>query len=234
MKKQISYPSVGTVLQSWTVTGETQPGSPPRTPVRCACGTCRTVSVYDLLSGKSRNCGCVRRRSVGLIARTHGKARTAEHVIWLAMIDRCRNPRNKNYPRYGGRGITVCDRWMESFAAFLSDMGKRPSRKHSIDRIDNDHGYEPGNCRWATVAEQHRNKSNTVRLTAGGVTRTMTEWAAVTGIPYSTLRNRRRCGWPDESIVGVAPLSIAEVTARARAERKRRLTTRRHSTSPIA
>ena len=86
--------------------------------------------------------------------------RVTEYTIWAGMKDRCYRPRNHKYPRYGGRGISVCDRWRDSFEAFLADMGRRPSRGHSIDRINNDGNYEPGNCRWATAIEQVHNRGS--------------------------------------------------------------------------
>ena len=88
----------------------------------------------------------------------HGLSQTPEHVIWCHVMERCTNPKSADWANYGGRGITICDRWRSSFTAFLADMGQRPSPTHSIDRKNNDGNYEPGNCRWATLSEQHRNR----------------------------------------------------------------------------
>lgn len=104
--------------------------------------------------------------------------------------------RDKEAHIYRDRGIVVCQRWREDFAAFLADMGPRPSPKHSVDRIDNDRGYEPGNCRWATVLEQARNTRRNVLLTHGGVTLCVAEWAERTGVHATTILRRIRCGVP--------------------------------------
>lgn len=109
------------------------------------------------------------------------------------MIERCNNPRSTSFKRYGGRGIKVCERWM-SFEAFLSDMGPLPTGL-TIDRIDNDGNYEPGNCRWATVKEQQNNKSSNLKVTIDGVTRTASEWADRAGIKLATIQSRLEIGW---------------------------------------
>lgn len=110
------------------------------------------------------------------------------------MVDRCENPQNKAFSHYGGRGIAVCARW-RSFKDFLTDAGSRPSPKHSIDRIDNDRGYEPGNVRWATQKEQTRNTRANKLLTFNGETLCMSEWAERTGIGSPTIRTRLVLGW---------------------------------------
>lgn len=120
---------------------------------------------------------------------SHGMTKTPEYRIWLNMRDRCFNPRSHAYKRYGERGIKVCDRW-NKFENFIADMGKRPSSKHSIDRIDNDSGYAPENCRWATSIEQTRNQSNTVMLTFNGQTKCIMEWANILGASHAVLWNR--------------------------------------------
>jgi hypothetical protein len=108
------------------------------------------------------------------------------------MLSRCRNKTNKKYPRYGGRGIRVCDRW-KSFKNFLSDMGERP-KNHSIDRIDNNVDYTPDNCRWATVKQQANNTSTNIKISYKGKTMTVSEWSDFTGIKYATIWSRHRAG----------------------------------------
>jgi hypothetical protein len=100
---------------------------------------------------------------------THRMSHTPEHNAWLEMRRRCEDPKRRMYPKYGGRGIKVCERW-QAFEAFYADMGPRPSARHSLDRIDNDGNYEPGNCRWATRREQNLNYSRNIVVTAFGVT----------------------------------------------------------------
>lgn len=123
----------------------------------------------------------------------HGKARrgeqTPEFKVWCQMHTRCRNPKNPQWRNYGGRGIRVCASWAE-FTAFLSDMGERPSVRHSLDRIDQNGNYEPGNCRWATWGEQQRNRRNNNMITWRGETLCLTDWAKRLGISRTGLFNR--------------------------------------------
>jgi hypothetical protein len=114
--------------------------------------------------------------------------------VWWSMRQRCENRNCPCYPRYGGKGITVCDRW-KNFDAFYADMGTRPSDKHSIDRIDRNGSYSPENCRWATSQEQNRNHSKNVLLKFKGQTRLLCEWAEIQNINHSTVRNRLAKGW---------------------------------------
>jgi hypothetical protein len=124
----------------------------------CDCGTSRVVLGRSLTSGTCKSCGCLN-LEVAISSNTkHGMSRTAIYHAWVAMIERCDNPKNKAYKNYGGRGITVCERWRESVANFVADMGPRPSKRHTLDRINNDGNYEPTNCRWATWDVQSRNK----------------------------------------------------------------------------
>ena len=121
----------------------------------CDCGTKVTVGLNSLRRGTSQSCGCLRSEKV----KRHGMHRTPEYGAWTHMIDRCRNPKSKSWRNYGGRGISVCESWVRSFASFFSYVGTRPSNLHSLDRFPNNDGnYEPGNVRWATISEQRANK----------------------------------------------------------------------------
>lgn len=125
--------------------------------VRCECGKefpCEGVMIFN---GSTRSCGCYKKRRLSQESLTHGLTQTPEYEIWGSMIQRCTNSRSTEYENYGGRGIAVCDRWLD-FTNFLEDMGERPTPKHSIDRVDVDGNYEPTNCRWATRLEQNRNQ----------------------------------------------------------------------------
>jgi hypothetical protein len=146
----------------------------------CDCGNTRLANGVKIRSGLIYSCGCHR----------HGHARAGktsrEYAAWAAMLVRCRNV---SVPRYGGRGITVCERWND-FPAFLKDMGTRPSPWHSLDRINNDGNYEPSNCRWATRIEQGRNKSSNLIVVAMGKALPVSAWSEMLGIEESTLRRR--------------------------------------------
>lgn len=122
-----------------------------------------------------------------------------EYFAWLSARRRCHEPSAKNYPRYGGRGIWMCDRWRASFDAFISDMGDRPSPDHSLDRIDNNGPYSPDNCRWATLRVQMRNMRKNVFITHQGRTLILTDWAELLGVGYATLRYRIRKWGVDEA-----------------------------------
>jgi hypothetical protein len=127
----------------------------------CACGTRRLVRGDGLREGRSTNCGCVRREKLRKLATTHGMTGTRAYYCWQDILQRCFNPRDAWYHCYGARGITVCDEWL-SFENFYADMGDPPDGL-SIDRINNDGNYEPGNCRWATRAVQNANRRPTKR-----------------------------------------------------------------------
>lgn len=131
----------------------------------CDCGKERTVLGNSLSRNKTKSCGCLQSEVVTNMSTKHGHAKrgheTTEHIIWSLMIQRCTNPSSTNYKYWGGRGINVCERWLHSFEAFYADMGERPSKKYSLDRIENDGNYEPSNCKWSTRTEQRMNQRRT-------------------------------------------------------------------------
>jgi hypothetical protein len=142
----------------------------------CECGQEKTIIGYNLKNMLSKSCGCLAKENISEIRITkHGKSKSKEFNIWNKMIQRCTNPNNPSYKDYGGRGIVVCDRWME-FIVFMEDMGDRPSATHSLDREDNERGYSPDNCRWATKKEQSNNRRNNRFITAFGETKTIANW----------------------------------------------------------
>lgn len=128
----------------------------------------------------------------------HGGCGTLTYARWKSMMQRCTNPKAENFAHYGGRGITVCERWHD-FASFLTDMGECPSRAMTLDRIKGERDYEPGNCRWATRAEQNRNRPRAaVMLTHAGETLSATDWAERLGMRANTLFARLHLGWSAE------------------------------------
>lgn len=171
---------------------------------RCKCGAAVEATTGSLRSGATKSCGCLRRDQIIERSTKHGhapkvSARTPEYNAWKAMRSRCGNPRNQDYKRYGGRGIRVCARW-DDFEIFLQDMGPRPTNKHSLDRIDSNGNYEPGNCRWATRKQQSRNREYTHRLNINGRTIFLPDLAREIDIKPATLRARLRSGWDHERV----------------------------------
>lgn len=195
----------------WTVLGLSHINIQAYWRVRCDCGREAVVAGGPLKQGKSRSCR-------PCSSRIHGAAkkdtRTPEYRSWAAMIQRCNNPRNKNFAYYGGRGILVCERWQHSFAQFLADMGPRPSPKHSIDRINNDGGYEPGNCRWATQEQQKGNKRTSRVMDLNGEQLHLAEVARRLHLPRELIRDRiDKLGWDAEKAF-TTPLRTMQRTRR--------------------
>lgn len=169
---------------------------------RCRCGKEVLVRPTNLVHGKTQSCGCLGADLLATRNTTHGAYTSLEHRVWQAMKARCYNPKHKSFARYGGRGIQVCDRWRLSFAAFRSDMGPRPSPRHSIDRLDNQGNYEPHNCRWATPLQQQENrKSNSRFLTIAGETKLVVQWSKVSGVQAQTIYWRLKRGWSPETAI---------------------------------
>lgn len=181
------------------------PGSYRYTAIcRCECGTKEFKTRLDALTaGNTVSCGCYGRE----MHRTHGQTRSGLHSIWRHMINRCTDPKDRAYPDYGGRGISVCQRWL-AFENFVADM--LPSRKPSLtlERNNNDGNYEPANCRWATRSEQADNRRMAITLTFSGKTQTIARWAEEIGINYQTLWTRLQVErWSVERALTTAPLS---------------------------
>lgn len=169
---------------------------------RCECGTVRDVPTKQIRLGLTKSCGCLTREIQRSANTTHGESMntTKEYRAWRFMIKRCHEPTYARFVDYGGRSIAVCVAWRSSYEKFLEDIGRAPSPSHSIDRIDNDGDYEPGNVRWATRLEQAKNKRTTVFVSHDGVRRPLVDVADAVGISRTTVRWRRLNGWPTDKL----------------------------------
>ena len=155
----------------------------------CECGKTKNIIGWNLVNNMTKSCGCLGREIRILALTKHGMTKSVEFTTWHEMKRRCLGKDKKRIKNYGDRGITVCDRWLK-FENFYKDMGKRPTKKHSIDRIDNSKGYSKDNCRWATSKQQGRNKRNNIMVTYKGETKCLSEWAEVTGLKQALLYQR--------------------------------------------
>lgn len=163
----------------------------------CDCGARCTATTTGLNSGDTKSCGCLRVEVSRRRMTKHGLSGVPEFIVWKGMKQRCDGVNGKSFQRYGGRGIRYCPEWTD-FGAFYADMGPRPSREHSLERLDNDGNYEPGNCEWATRSEQRNNTSQGLAImTLGDRSQSMKKWADELGANYSALRKRRQQGWSD-------------------------------------
>lgn len=173
-----------------------------RWSMQCDCG-----SVFDALQksftsgGKMASCGCARYENY----KSHGMSESKEYRAWVNMKTRCYDSRIPNYDRWGGRGIKVCDRWVNSFEAFYSDIGPAPDGNSSVDRIDNNGDYEPGNCRWATQQEQMRNTSTNRLVVIGGRRMPLSEAAEKAPVKYNTVIYRLKRGWSLDDALSLPP-----------------------------
>jgi len=196
---------VGTRFNRLVVLASFPHPSRTRCKVRCDCGNEFEVSANALQRGNTGSCGCLQ------VERTtkHGMWKTPEYNAWRDMRSRCYRSTHRHFKNWGGRGITVCERWRESFEAFYEDMGPRPEG-HSIDRIDNSGNYEPGNCRWTTSTQQLRNTRRNNLLTVRGRTQCITAWADESGICSETIHHRLRAGWEVEAAIFTPPHGYPE------------------------
>lgn len=200
MKQSLQSGLVDTRYGRWAVVedlGQTRRGSRTVHLVRCKCdcGTVRDVSLGDLRSDKSRSCGCYKREVTIRRSTKHGEAaiktKSRLYGIWLNMRDRCNNPKNKGYPRYGGRGVTVCSEWQD-YGAFLEWAKKNGYREDlSIDRMDNDKGYSPDNCRFADSFTQSQNRRNVIKYNG----KCLKQYCREHALSYGAVLSRLQNGW---------------------------------------
>ncbi len=171
---------------------------------QCDCGGSNRVVTAKLLNGNVRSCGCLRKEIAGASLRTHGASNSLTYLRWRSMRARCLLPTSKSYPKYGGRGITICERWRDSFVNFLADMGECPGPEMTMERINNEKGYSPENCRWATRKEQNRNTSRSRMFRINGEQKTLSEWCEIFGVGYYTAHKRLRLGKSIEVALGIS------------------------------
>jgi hypothetical protein len=161
----------------------------------CECGTFKSIRALTLKNGKSKSCGCMIAKLASERESTHRLTKTMEYRSWTSMLQRCNNKNHIAFNNYGGRGISVCERWQKSFLNFLNDMGPRPSIEYSIERIDNNGNYEPKNSKWATEQEQKLNRRDSRIINHNGLSKNLSVWASEYNIPFDVLSKRLAAGW---------------------------------------
>ncbi len=164
----------------------------------CSCGNRTCVGSAQLINGNTKSCGCFKKELPSLMFKTHGMGDSPEYGAWRNMKERCLNDKTRVFKWYGARGITVCPAWIDSFEVFLADMGMRPSAKHSIDRIDNNKGYSPENCRWVTRREQSVNRTTTIIIPFNGEERCISDWEFHLGVKKGAIGRRLSRKWSIE------------------------------------
>ena len=189
-------------------TGATQSSRNATWLFRCECGNECEKDGYSVRSGKVLSCDACGKERIRAASIKHGATDSAEYRIWTGMLTRCYNKSSRAYKDYGGRGIQVCDQWRASFAQFFSDMGRRPSPKHSIDRKDNNGNYEPGNCRWATAHEQAQNKRNSIQVEINGCQASLADCAKVSGYTRAAIYQRHKRGITGEALLKTSVTTI--------------------------
>jgi hypothetical protein len=161
----------------------------------CDCGRKKKIRGRSLTkSNPTLSCGCLQKEQASDANRTHGGSGSPEYKVWSGMRTRCTNPKQASFKDYGKRGINVCERWKD-FSKFLEDMGLRPTPKHTIERVDNDKGYGPDNCKWLPKKDQGKNKTTTQWVTYRKERRTLAEWCDLLDLPLTTIRMRLWRGW---------------------------------------
>ena len=165
---------------------------------KCDCGNEKEVIVNNLRSGLTVSCGCWKDANTSKRLKTHGLSKTSMYLRYRSMIKRCYDPLNEEYHNYGGRGIKVCDRWLESIDNYIEDMGKPIFSMASIDRIDNNQGYSKENCHWATKKEQSVNRRTTKFIEFNGETLCMADWSRKLGCEKKVISQRLKAGWTIE------------------------------------
>ncbi len=168
---------------------------------RCDCGGDTEVDSGNLRNGNTKWCGACSSRSKSARFKKHGLSRSQIYNVWSHIKGRVLNPENPRFRDYGGRGIDMSPQWSSSFEAFLADMGEPPTPDQQIERVDNDQGYWPGNCVWASRVEQGQNKRNNRVLQARGKQLTLSEWSRISGIASGTIAARLRSGWANEAAI---------------------------------
>lgn len=153
---------------------------------KCQCGNLSVKDISRVKESVTKSCGCLRT--------PHNKSRTREYKIWIGIKTRCNKPNDINYHNYGGRGIKICNEWLHSFKNFINHVGVAPTPKHTIDRIDVNGDYEPGNVRWATIIEQHNNCRTNRRVEFKGQIKTISEWCRELGLDYKLTYRRIASG----------------------------------------
>lgn len=157
---------------------------------RCDCGKATFASTGCLRAKNKRSCGCLGTRDPKSKVTRHGMVTWPEYKTWLRMKSRCANKNSKDYKYYGGRGIVICERWLDGFSNFIADMGRLPSPEYSIERIDVNGNYDPSNCKWIETSLQKRNTRRTNMVSWNGKSACLKEWSEIFGIGYSTLSAR--------------------------------------------
>lgn len=171
-----------------TVESAFRDGKAIRWSCTCDCGNRTSPFANNVRRGLTTSCGCLHIKAIT----KHGLTNHPLRKIWKGMIARCTIKTARGYSSYGGRGITICERWLESFDAFASDMGNRPTPKHTIDRINNEGGYEPENCRWATPSAQAWNRRDTKIFVIHGISETLGGWAGIAGVTRASIASWMR------------------------------------------